>query len=238
MEHLQGGLTQEGRWCILPLLPGNAGRMTSKQLADLLKRIRLQAGHDHAEMALRMQVNTVTVARLEDGEREPTLDTLRAWGEACGQALDLTFLAGSDTQGDDPVLSDLILGYQKLSAADRTLLRDLAACLGKVTPRWRDVISSQVDLLLGRTQQVQMPILLAAGAEPHLPHTPGFDDTDIAHRLRTRTPAPAREVTRESLEDPDTDEDGILAPLADLWTGARARWRRIHAWWARNRAGR
>lgn len=59
-------------------------------VADLVLRLRTEAGLTQTELAERMSTKQPTVSRWESGGDEPRLSTLRRLAAACGHRLSLT----------------------------------------------------------------------------------------------------------------------------------------------------
>jgi transcriptional regulator with XRE-family HTH domain len=63
----------------------------TSEIGSLLRRVREDAGLTRSELSRRLGITLTQVSRIESGERQPPLDTLEAWANACDRSVLLAF---------------------------------------------------------------------------------------------------------------------------------------------------
>lgn len=133
--------------------------VTIESLAAELRRLRRERGLTQPQLAERMGIAVSTVTHIERARRQPGLDILRLWLEACGAALTITRVDAADPT------AAVSTAVRELDDAQRDLVRRLVAVVAALPTM---DATREVRLLEIRAGLAPMPELPASVKEPEV----------------------------------------------------------------------
>ena len=219
-------------------------RRLGLQIGEDIRRIRMQAGVSLGELSAIVGVHKSHLARIENGEAQPSLDVLSAIGVALGADLSVRYYPGSGPRIHDrfqaPMVETLLSALDPRWGAELEvpILRPSRGVIDIVlTERMGPaVIATEVQTEMRRLeQQLRWSAEKADGLAARLTDEQRSIPTSVSRLLVLRSTVALREIARRysttlATAYPARSHDCVLALTSANapWPGAGIVWMRVH----------